>query len=197
MVTHTYRSAATAKLVCVERRFGLQKDQAHSKQPAVHRAGYGRLSAALGPYLILTQVEPKDKIHLVIAATSSPEVNSRVSRDAENLVNIIDLPADGNFIVPSVVRRGPLTIAVSTEGASPAVAKAIRKEIEKEYDAEFVRYLRFVETLRNKALKKIKDGRTRERFLKSLASAEMISLLRKKGFNEVSSRILETFDKIK
>jgi precorrin-2 dehydrogenase/sirohydrochlorin ferrochelatase len=134
---------------------------------------------------------------LVIAATSSSEVNRKVSQDAGNLVNIIDLPAEGNFIVPSLVRRGPLIIAISTEGASPAVSKAIRKEIEREYDAEFVRYLRFVERVRKKAIKRIKDDRKRERFLKSLASAELIAVLRKKGFDAASEKILRAFDKIK
>jgi len=134
---------------------------------------------------------------IVIAATSSVAVNAKVNQDAEYLVNIIDMPADGNFIVPSIVRRGNLTIAISTEGVSPAISKAVRKEIEHKYDAEFARYLRFVESLRGKAIKEIKDAKKRERFLKSLASAEILAMLRNNGFAAASGEVLKSLDKIK
>ena len=134
---------------------------------------------------------------IVIAATSSPAVNSKVAQDAEHLVNIIDIPSDGNFIVPSIIRRGKLTIAISTEGASPALSKAVRKEIERKYDAEFARYLRFVESVRGKAIKEIKDAKKRERFLKSLASAEILAMLRNKGFGAASEEVLKALEKIK
>ncbi|GBE40304.1 precorrin-2 dehydrogenase [bacterium BMS3Bbin09] len=134
---------------------------------------------------------------IVIAATSSADVNAKVARDAKNLVNIIDMPADGNFIVPSLVRRGNLTIAISTEGVSPAISKAVRKEIEQKYDAEFARYLRFVESLRKKAIKEIKDAKKRERFLKSLASTEILATLRNRGFGAASGEVLKALDKIK
>ena len=64
---------------------------------------------------------------VVIAGTSSGAVNEKIAQDSECLVNIIDIPADGNFIVPSLIRRGNLTIAISTGGASPAISKAVRK----------------------------------------------------------------------
>ena len=69
---------------------------------------------------------------LVIAATSDPEVNSRVSRDAERhgkLCNVADVPELCNFILPAVHRQGPIAVAVSTGGASPALAKRLRSEI--------------------------------------------------------------------
>ena len=134
---------------------------------------------------------------IVIAATSSAAVNSKAAQEAEYLVNVIDIPADGNFIVPSHVSRGNLSIAISTGGASPAVSKAVRKEIEQQYDAEFARYLRFAEKVRGRALKEIKDAKKRERFLKSLASAEILAILRKAGLDEASREVLKAFDKIK
>ena len=133
---------------------------------------------------------------IVIAATSSAAVNVKVAKDAEHLVNIIDMPADGNFIAPSLVRRGNLTIAISTEGSSPAISKAVRKEIEQKYDVEFARYLRFVESVRGKAIKEIKDAKKRERFLKSLASAEILAMLRNMGFDAASREVLKALDKI-
>jgi siroheme synthase-like protein len=74
---------------------------------------------------------------LVIAATSDNEVNRRVYRDAERrgmLCNVADVPELCNFILPAVHREGPIAVAVSTGGASPALAKRLRSQI-----AELVR----------------------------------------------------------
>lgn len=72
-------------------------------------------------------------VRLVIAATNDRAANEAVSaaaRDAGCLVNVVDTPDLCTFIVPSVVHRGALTIAISTGGQSPALAKSIRQEIE-------------------------------------------------------------------
>ena len=122
---------------------------------------------------------------IVIAASSSIETNSQVNRDARQLVNVVDTPSEGNFITPSIVRRGPLTIAISTEGGSPAVSKAIRKEIESLYGPEFSKYLRFAGKIRKEAMSVIKDSRERERFLKGLASEDILDTLRNKGLKTV------------
>jgi siroheme synthase-like protein len=69
---------------------------------------------------------------LVIAATSDRAVNERVSRDAEArgmLCNVADIPELCNFILPAVHREGPIAVAVSTGGASPALAKRLRSQI--------------------------------------------------------------------
>lgn len=129
------------------------------------------------------------KAFLVIAATSSAGVNERIATDAPCLVNVVNLPEKGNFIVPSTLRRGALTIAVSTEGASPALSKTIRKELESQYGREFAMYVRFLEKTRKRAAKNIRDSNKRRRFLTSLSSPETINLLRKKGYNAVVQRI--------
>lgn len=135
--------------------------------------------------------------YIVIAGTSSAVTNTKVAQEADHLVNVIDIPYEGNYIVPSIVKRGPLTIAISTEGASPAISKAIRKEIEGYYGREFARYLRFVEMVRKKAMKKIKNDKKREQFLKSLASERLLDTLRSKGFSTVQKEILSSLDSIK
>lgn len=132
---------------------------------------------------------------LVIAATSSPGTNTEIARDTKFLVNVVDTPSEGNFIAPSIVRRGRLTIAIATEGASPAISKAIRKEIEQLYGRDFALYLRFAESVRGKAMSKITDLRKRERFLKSLASARIFKALRNKGFHAVSKTVSASLDK--
>jgi siroheme synthase-like protein len=78
--------------------------------------------------------EPADlEGHLIaIAATNDSEVNIKVSADAEArsmLVNVADVPPLCNFILPSIVRMGPLAVAISTSGASPALAKRMKREI--------------------------------------------------------------------
>ena len=118
---------------------------------------------------------------LAIAATDIPSVNSKVAREATALVNVVDVPKECTFIAPSVVRRGPLTIAISTGGASPAFSKTIRKELEKTISPDVGEYLSFMGEMRRKALASIRDPKKRERFLKDLASEKVLHLLRAKG----------------
>lgn len=125
------------------------------------------------------------KAFLTIAATDSNEINRKVSQDAPYLINVVDSPSLCNFIVPSIVKRGHLTIAVSTNGISPALSKTIRKELQKFYNLEFSGYLRLLEKIRKKVIKEIKDRRKRSKFLKSIASEKIIKTLRKKGLKEV------------
>jgi len=109
---------------------------------------------------------------LIIAATDSEETNREISRDAmaaDKLVNAVDQPSLCNFIVPSVMKRGLLAIAVSTGGASPAIAKAIRKELQQLYGPEFSRFLNVMRKLRMKAMKEITNRKERENFLKELS----------------------------
>jgi len=130
-----------------------------------------------------------NKAFLVIAATDSLEINKKVSENASFLVNVVDSPSLCNFIVPSVIKRGPLTIAVSTSGISPALSKSIRKELEKLYGPEFVGYLKLLEKTRKKAMKGIKGKKRRTEFLNNLASEKVISMLRQKGFKEIYGRV--------
>jgi precorrin-2 dehydrogenase / sirohydrochlorin ferrochelatase len=70
-----------------------------------------------------------DGVRLVVAATALPEVDSVIAADAAAAgiwVNAVDQPADSTFILPAIARNGPLTIAVSTDGASPALAQRLR-----------------------------------------------------------------------
>jgi precorrin-2 dehydrogenase/sirohydrochlorin ferrochelatase len=69
---------------------------------------------------------------IAIAATDDTDVNIRVFDDAEHramLVNVVDVPPLCNFILPAIVRTGPLAVAISTAGASPALAKRMKREI--------------------------------------------------------------------
>jgi precorrin-2 dehydrogenase/sirohydrochlorin ferrochelatase len=83
-----------------------------------------------------------DGAFLVIAATDDSEVNIAVYDDAEKramLVNVVDVPPLCSFILPAIVRSGPLAIAISTAGASPALAKRMKREISELFGEEYAR----------------------------------------------------------
>jgi precorrin-2 dehydrogenase/sirohydrochlorin ferrochelatase len=137
---------------------------------------------------------------IVIVATDSDATNGQVAADAARagvLLNVVDNPSRCTFIAPSVLTRGPLTIAISTGGASPAMARTIRKEIEQRYGAEVSAYLRFVEGVRRRALRELSDKGERERFLKGLASDEMMALLRRRGFQEAKQTALKEWQAVR
>ncbi len=109
----------------------------------------GRLKLIKRPF----RMQDLKGVFLVIAATSSREIHKKIASSyGKGLLNVVDDPELCTFIVPSVVKRGPLTIAISTSGASPAMAKAIRKEIERLYGKTFGDYLKILEGLRKKII---------------------------------------------
>ncbi|MBZ0155597.1 MAG: bifunctional precorrin-2 dehydrogenase/sirohydrochlorin ferrochelatase [Alphaproteobacteria bacterium] len=134
---------------------------------------------------------------LVVAATSDEETNRKISGDAPCLVNVVDRPEMANFIVPSVVSRGLLTVAVSTSGASPALARALREEIGLLYGKEFGQFLVFLRALRKRALREVPDREERERFFRGAASPEILALLRSDGFGRAKEELLERFPGIR
>lgn len=134
---------------------------------------------------------------LVVAATSDGGINRQVFEESDCLINVVDCPDMANFIVPSVVERGPLKIAISTSGASPAIAKAIRKEIEGFYGREFGHFLIFVKQLRKRAANEIPDEKIRERFLKEIASKRIFDTLRNDGLKETKKALLQKLQSIK
>jgi precorrin-2 dehydrogenase / sirohydrochlorin ferrochelatase len=86
--------------------------------------------------------EDLEGIFMVIAATDDTDVNIKVFDDAEKramLVNVVDVPPLCNFILPAIVRTGPLAIAISTAGASPALAKRMKREISELFGEEYAR----------------------------------------------------------
>lgn len=96
-----------------------------------------------------------DGIFLVFAATDDNLLNHHISEVARKrglLVNAVDQPEDCNFIVPAVLRKGDFSIAVSTSGKSPAFAKHIRKQLDRQFGEEYETFLILMGRLRRKVL---------------------------------------------
>ena len=120
---------------------------------------------------------------LVIAATDDSEVNIGVHEDAEAramLVNVVDVPPLCNFILPAIVRSGPLAIAISTAGASPALAKRMKREIAEQFGEDYARLAVMLNDVRGWAKATLPTFQERRAFFDSIVGGEPdpIALLR-------------------
>jgi precorrin-2 dehydrogenase / sirohydrochlorin ferrochelatase len=94
---------------------------------------------------------------LVFVATDNSEINAAVFSEARSLriwVNSADDPDHCDFILPAVIRRGDLTVAVSTGGASPAVTRAIREELDEYFTADYARFIQIAGEVRRELREK-------------------------------------------
>jgi precorrin-2 dehydrogenase/sirohydrochlorin ferrochelatase len=131
---------------------------------------------------------------LVIAASSSPDVNIRVARackERQVLVNVVVPPEESSFIVPSVVDRGDLLIAVATSGISPGLSKKIRKQLETLYGPEYKLFLDKLAAIRKRVLTKIEDEKHRQRIFQSIIDSDVIELFRQGKTSEAEARMDE------
>jgi precorrin-2 dehydrogenase / sirohydrochlorin ferrochelatase len=122
-------------------------------------------------------------VFMVIAATSGTDVNIAVYEDAERramLVNVVDVPPLCNFILPAITRSGPLAIAISTAGASPALAKRMKREIAAEYGEPYARLAILLNEARGWAKGTLPTYQDRKEFFESIVNGEPdpVALLR-------------------
>jgi siroheme synthase-like protein len=112
---------------------------------------------------------------LAIAATDDSEVNIGVYEDAEEramLVNVVDVPPLCNFILPAIVRSGPLAIAISTAGASPALAKRMKREISDLFGEEYARLAVILNGARGWAKATLPTYDDRKEFFEGIVNGE-------------------------
>jgi precorrin-2 dehydrogenase/sirohydrochlorin ferrochelatase len=112
-----------------------------------------------------------DGVYLVVAATSDPAVNRRVFADCEErriFCNVVDVPELCSFILPAVHREGPLAVAVSSGGASPALAQRLRDEIARLVRPEHAELARRLQALRPWAKERYPSYEERRDFFRSL-----------------------------
>lgn len=117
---------------------------------------------------------------LVIAATSDATVNQRVSdlAHAHNVpVNVVDQPALCSFIMPSVIDRSPVQVAVSTGGASPVLARLLRARLESYVPAAYGRLARLIEHFRDQVKSRFSSMHQRRQFWENVLQGEVAELL--------------------
>jgi siroheme synthase-like protein len=124
-----------------------------------------------------------DGAFLVVVATADPDVGGRVFADAERramLVNVVDVPPLCNFILPAIVRTGPLAIAISTAGASPALAKRIKRQVAAEFGTEYARLAVLLNEARGWAKATLATYQDRKAFFEAIVNGrpDPIELLR-------------------
>jgi siroheme synthase-like protein len=112
---------------------------------------------------------------LVIAATDDSEQNIRVYDDAERramLVNVVDVPPLCNFILPAIIRTGPLAIAISTAGASPALAMRMKREFSELFGEEYARLAILLNDARGWAKGTLPTYQDRKEFFEGIVNGE-------------------------
>ena len=138
--------------------------------------------------------EDLERTFIAIAATNDTDVNIRVYEDAERramLVNIVDVPPLCNFILPAIVRTGPLAIAISTAGASPALAKRIKRQIAEEYGEPYARLAVLLNEARGWAKGTLPTYQDRKEFFEGIVNGDPdpIDLLQDGRADEVRALI--------
>ncbi len=120
---------------------------------------------------------------MAIAATDDSEVNIQVFNDAEArsmLINVVDVPPLCNFILPAIVRTGPLAVAISTAGASPALAKRMKREIGEMFGEPYATLAILLNDVRGWAKGTLPTYQDRKEFFESIVNGDPdpIALLR-------------------
>ncbi len=135
-----------------------------------------------------------DGVFMVIACTDDTDTNIRIYDDAEEramLVNIVDVPPLCNFILPAIVRTGPLAIAISTAGASPALAKRMKREISELFGEEYAQLAIMLNDARGWAKGTLPTYQDRKAFFEEIVNGEPdpIALLREGKARDVLALI--------
>lgn len=119
-------------------------------------------------------------VSLVIAATDVPDVNARVSTDARQArvpVCVVDDPDASDFIVPAVVRRGDLVLAISSGGASPALVGLLRRELDQLFPEDTALLVRVLAKARSRVQGMVEDPERRREMMKRLLTVDLLSLV--------------------
>jgi len=114
---------------------------------------------------------------MIFAATDVKEINQSIKAMAgqHQLVTVADNPEASDFYLPSHFQRGRMSIAVSTGGASPILAREIREQLERQFGEKYEDYLDFLYSKRQWILKWVKDSSLKRKLLTAIASEEFLT----------------------
>ncbi len=131
-------------------------------------------------------------VALVFAATNVETINQKIYKDSgeRNIpVNVVDNPSLCDFIVPSIVKKDPILIAISTSGMVPFLSKRLRKDIAERITRDYVRYAGIVGRLRRLIIMRVKDKKLRQSIMKEITGTD-ISEINSMGFKKAKETFL-------
>ncbi len=135
---------------------------------------------------------------LVVAATDRAEINRAVAEEGERraiLVNVVDDKEKCNFIAPATVKRGPLQMAVSTSGASPMMAKKIRRQLEERYPPTYGNLVAYLGQIRQRVLCEVDDPRARREIFDRLTGPDVLKWTAEGRFEKARGWMEETLNR--
>lgn len=136
---------------------------------------------------------------VVVVSTNNEEIDKKVYFDAVKkglLVNVVDRPDFCTFIVPASIVRGDICISISTGGASPALARNIRKRLEEQFGNEYGEFGRLLSEMRKKILSEVTAESVRRDIFQRIAGLDMLDIVRQKGTVEAKKIMLELISEV-
>jgi precorrin-2 dehydrogenase/sirohydrochlorin ferrochelatase len=143
------------------------------------------------------QEEQLDGIDLVFAATNDRGLNRRIASKAHKRriwCNTATDPDEGSFVLPAVLHKGSLTIAVGTSGASPAVARQIRDKLEEEFDNAWIVFLEIMSALRRIIQSRGLDTEKNQMLFRELARLPLVEWIRTRDRDAVVKSVCAACD---
>lgn len=140
------------------------------------------------------QFDDLDNMFLVIGATDNEALNFKIHAAAGRrgvLCNIADRPEACNFILPSIVNRGDLIIAISTSGKSPAFAKKLRKQLEAQFGNEYAEFLDLMGAIRKKLLSKDHEPEAHKHLFEQLIERDLVQMLKNADAENINALLLD------
>lgn len=155
-------------------------------------ADAGKIELRKRPY----QSADIEGMFLVIGATDDEPLNRHIKADADRegkLCNIADHPEACHFILPAVVKKGDLVIAISTSGKSPAFAKRIRKELEKTFGPEYADFLKLMGIIRQRLLSGKHAPEEHKQLFEQLIDRGLVQLIKDRNRGAINDLLYEIF----
>ncbi|TCO79489.1 precorrin-2 dehydrogenase/sirohydrochlorin ferrochelatase family protein [Marinisporobacter balticus] len=175
---------------------------------------YGAKVTVISPIVTdkLKELQQKEKIYrierdyrcgdikdnfLVYVATDNPKVNAACleeSRKEKVLINIADQPRMCSFLVPASIKRGDLTLTISTNGKSPMLSGKIRKELENMFGEEYEIFINALGDLRKMALEEIDDIHIRKELFKRVVYSNLMNRYKSGEINNIKEAVMKLYD---
>jgi precorrin-2 dehydrogenase/sirohydrochlorin ferrochelatase len=135
---------------------------------------------------------------LVFGATNNQTLNRQIHSGAESLgmlCNIADHPDACNFILPSIVKRGDLIVAISTSGQSPAFAKKLRQDLEKVFGDEYAEFLKLMGAIRQKLLSQDHKAEAHKHLFEQLINRDLLAMIKEHKYEDINALLVEVLGK--